>query len=559
MMRKRTKAAAAAAMALAMLCGALPAVPGGAELLNTPLTAHAAGFAVLNNTDHTLYLSGEVTREQILAFRNNNKVKKIFCNSGCILPEDCSGLFQVDECWMDGPNREEYTGWQSVESIDFSHADASHVKNMKYMFACPGDIDNNSWPYYNCPKLLGLDHLNTSSVTNMYGMFEQNKADMLDLSGFDTSNVTTMEKMFMDCSALTTLNLNSFDTSKVTDMSAMFEGCWRLNTIYVSDLWSTDTVTSSNRMFCNCYSLAGGFGTKNVDEMWRKNAYYARIDGGKDAPGFLTDINSINNVRGVSLGLTDQIGVTFYVKYTDRLKKAVLAGYPGEVTVTDFTPIASGDYEGCVKLVYPVNATEARRKITLCLYNEDGARIPIYNSDLCRAPGDTIKFSVQDYLEQAPQYYPNNQKAQKLAAALGNYCNAASNYFCEKDYTVEGIEDVTIDKFEPYKQPLHGAKLSPVLNNRLELRLYTDSAVPGTIHAEQGILPDFKGTDQGYYSMSGITAAKIASQDSYEINGTTYTISPLTYGYYVMKNSDDEALKTVVRALFVYAKTAMEY
>ncbi len=183
----------------------------------------------------------------------------------------------------------------------------------------------------------------------------------------------------------------------------------------------------------------------------------------------------------------------------------------------------------------------------------------LYNSDRRRAVNDMISFSVQEYLAKASTYYPDNEKALALADALKYYCNATSNYFCGKDYTVEGIGDVTLDSFEPYKHPLHGAKLSLILNSRLELRLYTDFAAPGMILAERGILPDLWGSDQGYYSINGITAANIASQDNYEINGTTYTLSPLTYGYYVMKNSNDEALKTVVRALYVYATTARDY
>ncbi len=595
MMKKRLKAAAAAAMALAMLGGALPVVPGGAELLKAPLTAHAAGYAVLNNTDNTLYLSGEVTREQILGFKYNDNVKKIVCNSGCILPEDCSRLFEVEqkfwdsvECWI------EYSGWQSVESIDFTHADTSHVKNMKYMFASPTDrdFDSHSWEeYYSCPKLLGLDHFDTSSVTDMHGMFWQNKADTLDLSSFDTSNVTDMSGMFAYCGNLGSLNLSSFDTSNVTDMEemfykcdlysldlssfdtskvtnmdSMFAWCWRLKTIYVSDLWSTDAVTSAYRMFFNCDSLVGEFGTKNESGMWRENAYYAHIDSGEFNPGFFTDINAIrfdanssNYVKGVGLGLSSRIGITFYVNLNDQANKVVLAGYPGEVTVTDLTPIESGDYKGCVKLVYPVNATEARRRINLCVYDKDGKRMPLYNSDHHRVIDNTVRFSVQEYLAKASTYYPDNEKALALADALKNYCNAASNYFCGKHYTVNGIGDITADSFSTFKAPLNGLKIALVLNSQTELRVYGIGTTENYT-ARNGQLPDLiYDAEGGYHKITGITPKKLANGEEYLINGKYVVVSPLTYGYYVMNNSDDKALKTVVRALFVYAKTALAY
>ena len=41
----------------------------------------------------------------------------------------------------------------------------------------------------------------------------------LDVSRFDTSNVTSMSCMFDGCSSLTTLDVSRFDTSKVTGMS----------------------------------------------------------------------------------------------------------------------------------------------------------------------------------------------------------------------------------------------------------------------------------------------------------------------------------------------------
>ena len=74
----------------------------------------------------------------------------------------------------------------------------------------------------------------------MTGMFAYCEAlETLDLSSFDTSNVTKMGHMFNCCKALTDLTFgDSFDTSKVTDMSCMFNGCYAL-----TDLLSETTLT----------------------------------------------------------------------------------------------------------------------------------------------------------------------------------------------------------------------------------------------------------------------------------------------------------------------------
>ena len=46
----------------------------------------------------------------------------------------------------------------------------------------------------------------------------------LNLSNFNTNNVTNMNHMFQYCSSLTSLNLSNFNTNNVTDMSWMFSG-----------------------------------------------------------------------------------------------------------------------------------------------------------------------------------------------------------------------------------------------------------------------------------------------------------------------------------------------
>ena len=46
----------------------------------------------------------------------------------------------------------------------------------------------------------------------------------LDLSNFNTNNVTNMSYMFSNCSSLTSLNLSNFNTNNVKYMSSMFYG-----------------------------------------------------------------------------------------------------------------------------------------------------------------------------------------------------------------------------------------------------------------------------------------------------------------------------------------------
>ena len=76
----------------------------------------------------------------------------------------------------------------------------------------------------------------------------------LDLSGFDTSAVTSMDSMFYSCSGLTSLDLSGFNTSAVTSMSSMFYSCSGLTSLDLSG-FDTSAVTSMDYMFAYCSNL----------------------------------------------------------------------------------------------------------------------------------------------------------------------------------------------------------------------------------------------------------------------------------------------------------------
>ena len=164
----------------------------------------------------------------------------------------------------------------SLTTLDLSNFNTANVTDMSYMF-------------YECRSLTTLDvsNFNTANVTDMNCMFYNcSSLTTLDVSNFNTANVTDMYAMFYYCSSLTTLDVSNFNTANVTNMSWMFDGCSCLNAIFVGDDWSTVSVTESSRMFNNCTKLCGGKGTGyNADIT---DATYAKIDGGKDAPGYFT-------------------------------------------------------------------------------------------------------------------------------------------------------------------------------------------------------------------------------------------------------------------------------
>ena len=101
----------------------------------------------------------------------------------------------------------------------------------------------------------GLQYLNTSEVKDMGGMFLDCSAlTSLDLKSFNTENVTNMRGMFSNCSALTTLDLSDFNTSKVTDMGWMFSGCSAFTSLDLKN-FNTSNVKDMAVMFQGCSGL----------------------------------------------------------------------------------------------------------------------------------------------------------------------------------------------------------------------------------------------------------------------------------------------------------------
>ena len=79
----------------------------------------------------------------------------------------------------------------------------------------------------------------------------------LDVTHFNTAKVTNMNSMFECCSSLTSLDVTYFNTANVTGMNNMFYSCSALTTIYASDNFVTDKVEYSYNMFYDCTSLKG--------------------------------------------------------------------------------------------------------------------------------------------------------------------------------------------------------------------------------------------------------------------------------------------------------------
>ena len=122
----------------------------------------------------------------------------------------------------------------------------------KENFPCPSSMVDafNGYSGYSIPVL------DVSNVTNMENMCYQCKAlRLLDASTWDTSNVTNMKKMFYGCHSLKKIKgIENLNVSKLTTMNYLFAFCSGFTSLNLST-WDTSNVTDMDSAFDHCENL----------------------------------------------------------------------------------------------------------------------------------------------------------------------------------------------------------------------------------------------------------------------------------------------------------------
>ena len=153
-----------------------------------------------------------------------------------------------------------------------------------------------------CSNLTSLDvsNFNTQNVTNMGLIFcGCSNLTSLDVSNFNTQNVTDIYCMFQ-CSNLTSLDLSNFNTQNVTDMSAMFYACSNLAIIYASDKFVTTACLEDRSMFGECKKLVGA-------------VPYDENKVGKEMANYTTGYFTYKASTGIdAVSATDNISAEYY-------------------------------------------------------------------------------------------------------------------------------------------------------------------------------------------------------------------------------------------------------
>ena len=549
-MKNKLKAAAAAVTAFALLGGALPVNFAGVELLQPAVTAKAAGCCTFDEETGTLTLHGNVDKAEVYDFLSDFTEYwrwhyreypwdgvSVKCEEGTVFPEDCSQLFASTSALYD------YTAPPT-------DGDTSPTPTYD-----PDDI------WYNSPIIdFDLRNADTSHVTNMQDMFQGCSVCKSMILDFDTSNVTNMSYMFSDCLYVTSLDLSSFDMTNVANAECMFYRCEKLKTIYAGRGWNVNPEeTNCTKMFYNCPELVGGKGTEYSSD--HVNGEYAHIDGGAENPGYLTFGGS--TVKGASLSLDGRIGLNFYVRLNSDAAKAVLEGPLGTVEIPSSKfaglTVQNGDYAGCTKLTYGINATQRLNKVTLKLYDSGNNLTDIYKGNAVPLTDKQFLYSAVDYIDSYQD--TGNENLTNLVTALERYFKSAENHFMGKTHTIFP-EGYSHRWFDDYNTADGDYGLSLILNSGTDLRIYTDAAevIWQTDFDEYETLTAETSADgKRYFAITDIPAQNLVGSERIYVDGREHLVCPRDWCVLAVADDKPQTVQDLGWALYEYGKAAETY
>ena len=110
--------------------------------------------------------------------------------------------------------------------------------------------------YHNNNSFIDLTDLDISELDDLSYVFDRlNEVEVIDISGWDTSNVITMDCMFRKCTKLKNIiGIENLDVSKLEDATSMFYGCENLVELDLIN-WNPVSLQNAQQMFFNCSNL----------------------------------------------------------------------------------------------------------------------------------------------------------------------------------------------------------------------------------------------------------------------------------------------------------------
>ncbi|SEH38163.1 BspA family leucine-rich repeat surface protein, partial [Fructobacillus pseudoficulneus] len=187
----------------------------------------------------------------------SDSITKIVFSNGISFPYDSNNLMA---------NLHNLTSISGLNQVDISN-----TRVMWAMFLGDSKLTD----------LSGVENWDMSNIVDIGGFFQGTGIQNIDLSKWNTSNMTSMWGAFAHTNVRTLTSIQNWDVSKVQVMDHMFDGTadllnidlsnWKIQSVHVmNDLfansgvkqidglnnWNVSTVTNANELFLNTYNLS---------------------------------------------------------------------------------------------------------------------------------------------------------------------------------------------------------------------------------------------------------------------------------------------------------------
>ena len=332
-------------------------------------------------------------------------------------------------------------------------------------------------------------------------------------------------------------------------------------------------ITTNGDLYCWGYNTSGQTGNGNFKRQY--TPYKVT---------FQTEDNYSGELKGLSLSLSDDIGLNFIMRLSDALL------IDKDNTYVKFTPEGSKkstrvylkdadkvNYNGtdCYSFKCRVNAAEMTKKVNAVLHCNDWT-------------GQTYSYSVYDYASKilAEPESSEYKSSAPLIKAMLNYGGYVQTYFNEKTDALanKGLYNKTNDPVlttnttvsKDYNYAVFNNNIgvsfiggSLVLNSGTDLKLYysiNDQNMANNINVSvngQNVAPEYDGNimcvrvpDISISSLGDTYNVKI-SVNGKEVN---QKYSAMTYMYKALNSQNSNTkLNNVVKALYLYNEAAKQY
>jgi surface protein len=222
------------------------------------------------------------------------------------------------------------------------------VKNYNFININTKLTQNMQSVFYNNRSLVEIDisKFDTSNVTNLRAFFCYcvNLTTINNLENLDTSRNTTFRSMFYDCNNLKAIDLSTWDVGNVTDMRSMFNNCNKLSSIGNVSNWNTKNLVIMTKLFDSCAFTnldLSGWITDKVTNM----EYLFGSDDNKitSLTSLYIDRFNFNNVIEMG-GIFHKAENLSYIKINDGLSINLIIEYlPDRTSTSTGTINVTGD------------------------------------------------------------------------------------------------------------------------------------------------------------------------------------------------------------------------